>query len=950
MAIRGIQRRLFLILAVASALVALASIVAILAMTDIRTKFETVSARQLPETTAALRLAQIGERLQGRAPALIAAADEGQRAREMQRISDDLNALRREVGLLQAAESRETALIEQISASAASLHENLSALGEYVASRAMLARRMQQEVARVFTFQDDIRQTLGPSILAITAAVNRGLVGVATDVNTEPPHPPRRDVTSQTFIAAVTAQKPLLEGERLTQAAANSLLIATEVRTPAELNAVHDRFRRSIEEWQALLPEMPDGLRSPLRGPVAGLVDEVSGTGSIFALRSAELQALARAEALITDNRRLADEMSTEVDRLVASASVTVGRAAHAIDATIADHAILLAGLSVASIITAVLISYFFVIRDLGVSMRGITAAMVQLARGEHETSFPATDRPDEIGDLARAFVVFRDNARRMEKLDEQLAEKSNLLVATFDNMNDGFSVHGAEGQLLAWNRQFVLLYDLPGDLLVPGTPAEKMRRLVVERGIRFRTSAGIPMEAPIQLAERVLAAQCFEAHLASGRIIELRSNPVPSGGFVTIHTDVTERKAAELQLRHAHKMEVVGQLTGGLAHDFNNLLAVIQGNLHLLQDSLAGQQDLRERATRALAAGERAAMQIERLLAFSRRQKLRPEIVDVAALIGGILDLLECSVGARITIHTELEETLPRVFVDPGQLENALLNLALNARDAMDGSGTLTIAARTRVPITPQPDRATTPDARQSVEVLVHDNGCGMPANIVERVIEPFFTTKAPGKGSGLGLSMVYGFVQQSGGDFRIESVPGSGTSIAFTLPVADLLVTAAPVIEVNSPGRRPTADRRWSAGTPEGAILVVEDDALLLETVAMQLRRLGYRVFTATDADHALACLRGNPDISLLYTDVVLGCGENGFVLAQRAQAIAPTLELVFTSAERPELLDATTDALNAVEILRKPVPPNLLAAAMARHFSKPADQIDSTTVSNT
>lgn len=935
----GIQQRLFLILAVASALVTIASLLAILAMSQIRSEFESVSAHELPGTTAALRLAQIGERLQGRAPALIAAEDDDLRASMIGLIAVDLDALADEVQQLKAAESRDMDLIDGISANAQALRENLTAIGALQATRSALAQRLKQGLVRTLELQDRIRQILGPSILAITDAVTRGIARNEQEAAATRTAEAPGSSSNATFIAAVAAQAPLREAERLADAALNNLLIAIEAHDERDLDATRDRFRRTLGEWQSLIPTMPAGLRPPLDRVTAALSVQSDGPDSIFANRDETLRTLRQADGLVTENRELADRLSVQVDRLVASASAAVTTAERSIDATIVRRTLLLAGLSVAAIVTAVLISYRFVIRDLGAGMRSITIAMMRLAGGEHDVTVPATGRRDEIGDLARAFTVFRANARRMVTLDQQLVEKSNLLVATFNNMNDGFSVYDADARLVAWNAQFVRLYNLPEDSLTPGTPLDEIQRVVIGRGAVFRTSLGQRLDPKNVSAKRFVKAQTFEVDLGNGRTVEMRSNPIPTGGFVTIHIDVSERKAIEAQLRQAQKMEVVGQLTGGLAHDFNNLLAVIQGNLHLLEDRLENQPDLRERASRAIAAGDRAAMQIERLLAFGRRQKLRPSVVDLSDLIASMSDLLEYSVGAEVTVQIRLVDALPPVRVDPGQLENALLNLALNARDAMDGHGTLIIGAR------PVSCAELTPGA--FVELSVRDSGRGMPPDVIEHAIEPFFTTKAPGKGSGLGLSMVYGFVRQSGGTLRIDSAPGAGTAIIFTLPVAD-----AVAVDGAQPGDVPAGVDSVPERPPTGeTILVVEDDAALREAVVAQLLDFGYRVAEAESSKAALDQLRADPSIRLLYTDIRLGGGADGFTLARAARGLRPSIGVIYTSAEQPAALSSISDAPVGGEFLQKPVPPDVLAAAFARAFRPANDvQTSSTSVSKT
>jgi signal transduction histidine kinase len=306
-----------------------------------------------------------------------------------------------------------------------------------------------------------------------------------------------------------------------------------------------------------------------------------------------------------------------------------------------------------------------------------------------------------------------------------------------------------------------------------PGVSLEHLLERVAGTGAQAFTPLGeeVPVSALTGARDRLNRE--FQVRCTDGHRVELRSNPIPGGGFVTLHTDITERHAMEGQLRQAQKMEAVGQLTGGIAHDFNNILGAILGNLSVLEPAVRDQEETHECWRRAMGAVDRATRQVERLLAFSRRQHLAPEVVDPNALVEGMIDLLEYSLGSGVELHTKLAPDLPPLRVDPGQLENALMNLTINARDAMSGKGHISVNT-TRI------------DA-DTVEIAVTDNGAGMAQEILERVLEPFFTTKPAGKGSsGLGLSMVYGFVHQSGGNLTIDSRPGQGTRVHILLPVA--------------------------------------------------------------------------------------------------------------------------------------------------------------------
>ncbi|GAA0579742.1 hypothetical protein GCM10009416_17690 [Craurococcus roseus] len=353
------------------------------------------------------------------------------------------------------------------------------------------------------------------------------------------------------------------------------------------------------------------------------------------------------------------------------------------------------------------------------------------------------------------------------------------------------------------------------------------------------------------------------------------------------------ELEAAQEQLRQSQKMEAVGQLTGGIAHDFNNLLQVVLGNLEILRRNLPEDAaKLRRSAENAMNGARRAAALTARLLAFSRRQPLAPRPVDVNGLVAGMSELLGRTLGETIRLETLLSEDLWRAEADPNQLENAMLNLAVNARDAMPGGGRLTIeTANARL------DRAYA--ARndgvkpgQYVSIAVSDTGSGMDKSIADRVFEPFFTTKEVGKGTGLGLSQVYGFVTQSGGHVTLYSEPGLGTSVRLYLPRS-----VDDAAEGEQGGEAPAAPTASRAET----VLVVEDSAEVRAYSAEVLRELGYRVLEAADGPAALALLE-RPGrtlrVDLLFTDVILPGGMTGPHLAERARALRPGLKVLFTT----------------------------------------------------
>jgi len=381
------------------------------------------------------------------------------------------------------------------------------------------------------------------------------------------------------------------------------------------------------------------------------------------------------------------------------------------------------------------------------------------------------------------------------------------------------------------------------------------------------------------------------EAQKKDGSVfpMELAVGEVKVGGtriFTGFIRDLSARARMEAELRQAQKMEAVGQLTGGVAHDFNNLLTVIMGNLEMLGDRVVSAAE-RELVGEAQEAAELGAQLAGRLLAFGRRQALSPKPIQLSALVKDMVVLLYRSLGETVRIETRLAQDLPLTLADPGQVENALLNLAINARDAMPQGGLLTIETAT-VELGVEDAVYTEIHPGRYVMLAVIDTGIGMPPEVAERAFEPFFTTKQAGLGSGLGLSMVYGFVRQSGGAVRLESAPGRGTTVRMFLPVA--------------PDEIPATDERGgetsqSVGGGE-TILVVEDDARVRRVSVRHLEALGYKVIAVEDGPAALALLDAGTPVDLLFTDVVMPGGMSGLDLAHEARARRPELPILVTS----------------------------------------------------
>jgi signal transduction histidine kinase/CheY-like chemotaxis protein len=347
------------------------------------------------------------------------------------------------------------------------------------------------------------------------------------------------------------------------------------------------------------------------------------------------------------------------------------------------------------------------------------------------------------------------------------------------------------------------------------------------------------------------------------------------------------EIEATESQVRQAQKMEAIGQLTGGVAHDFNNILTVITGTIEILGEAVKDRPHLAHITNLIGAAAARGADLTKHLLAFSRRQPLQPRNVDVNAVVVDAARLLRPTLGEQIEIESMLAHDSAPALIDPSQLTNAILNLALNARDAMPNGGKLTLETKNVVLDENYAAMSSEVNPGNYVLIAVSDSGKGIPASLLEKVFEPFYTTKDIGKGSGLGLSMVYGFVKQSNGHIRIYSEEGHGTTVKLYLPQAAGAADALPA----------------EAGISEfvrgdESILIVEDDALVREYVVTQISRLGYDTLAANNAAEALAIINGPERIDLLFTDVIMPGGMNGRQLAIEAQTRRPGLKLLYTS----------------------------------------------------
>jgi PAS domain S-box-containing protein len=379
---------------------------------------------------------------------------------------------------------------------------------------------------------------------------------------------------------------------------------------------------------------------------------------------------------------------------------------------------------------------------------------------------------------------------------------------------------------------------------------------------------------------------------------------------LIFVCQDVTQTRQLELRLRQTQRMEALGQLTGGIAHDFNNLLTVVAGNAEDLEEKLSDNQDVARQAAMIRLAAERGAILVKQLLSYARRQTLDPRPTNTNQLIHGMGEMLERTLGEDIELSFVPGKHVSSALVDPTQLESAVLNLAINSKQAMPNGGRLSIKTADTVLdedyVTLHPDVQAGP----YVSIAISDTGTGMDRETLSRVFEPFFTTRETGGGSGLGLSMVYGFIKQSRGHIRVYSEVGIGTTVRLYLP------TAQAQSERNSQERPPLP-------VPSGdeTLLVVEDDELVRGHVVAQLERLGYNVIPARDGAEALKVLGGDIRVDLLFTDMVMPGGVSGRDLAEQARALRPNLPVLYTSGYSQEVVDQHNGLERNTNLLEKP-----------------------------
>jgi signal transduction histidine kinase/HAMP domain-containing protein len=606
---------------------------------------------------------------------------------------------------------------------------------------------------------------------------------------------------------------------------------------------------------------------------LSGLTTLATGPDGLFELRRLELARQIGAEAALVRIRQGAAAVTAHAAAATADAQGVIAAERDSTTTAIALAKSTLLAVVLASAALA-LAAALYVSDHVTANLRAISHAMMRLASGDRQTRLPRGEgQGDEIGKLFHAFRAFRANALRLDRSHRQMAQRTALYENMMAGMTDGVAILSEQGQIVAHNPRLAPLIRVD-----PARLAQRARLSDIIATGNWQASDG-----PAGLS---ILSQ------SGGQTLELRQSPLPGGGAVVLLTDATERRQMEDRLRQIQRIEALGKISGEVAHDFGNILSTISAGLHLLESAPpARQAALRHSIGSAVDLGTSLT---GRLLAFARRQHLEPESVDLPSLVEGIADLVGFALrdGVDLVIDTA-NDPLP-VLVDPGQLESAILNLCLNSGQAIDGKGQITVSVRREGNLA-------------VIEVV--DTGSGMTPEVLAHAMEPFFTARADGTGTGLGLAMVYGFIRQSGGDIAISSTPGRGTCVQLSLPLHTGPVRYARL----------------------GDVLLVEDDPSDRAAAKAVLAQMTQHLRIAGDVETARAHLSEGAD--LLVTDLSLNGRIEGWRLVEAGLTQWPKLQAVVISGHLPHIDPLSHRFPGRVELLEKPMTASALAAALGR-----------------
>jgi len=607
-----------------------------------------------------------------------------------------------------------------------------------------------------------------------------------------------------------------------------------------------------------------------------------SRSAHLFVLKHQALTAALDAEHALFRIRQLSDEVTSYAAQKVEDAEERLRLARMQTSQNLGFAQAAVTGLALFSAVVAVLAA-LFVSRYVAVNLRLIADGMHRLAAGDHKSDLPRnTPSQDEIGQLFDAFRVFRENAQKLDGRTAEIRRQNTLFANVFRNIKDGVAILSRDGTIEAENAKVQ-------ELLRLGAAAASDGRTMQDR---------ITQSAFRRQTDGVDRAGFDEYIDAAGHVLEIRQSQLPDGRSVWLLSETTERKRIDDRLEEIRRVETLGKVTGEVAHDFGNILSTISGNLHLLET--ASTTAAPAHLNRIRTAVDLGVSLTERLVAFARKQHLEPEVIEIGALVEGMVDLLSIALPKDVTLTLNLSDAPILVRLDPGQLESAILNLCVNAGQAITGPGEIAIAI----------DQKTD----QQVILSIRDDGAGMTPETKRRAAEPFYSARPNGDGTGLGLSMVYGFVAQSGGSLLIESELGTGTTIILEFPV------------YQASGASPSA--------PEfsGSALVVDDTPNAATTVAAALSALGFEVLIATSFAQARQIIANTPDLALILTDLNLDHGQSGLDLISQTLELNSTSLAILMSSRLPESTPFEKTHGDRFAMLSKPIQQAALTKALS------------------
>jgi PAS domain S-box-containing protein len=505
--------------------------------------------------------------------------------------------------------------------------------------------------------------------------------------------------------------------------------------------------------------------------------------------------------------------------------------------------------------------------------------------------------------------VGIRTDVTELKESERKLKEQSELLQTTLDSMDEGFCVFDRELRMVAWNARLLDLLGYPRSFAERGKPFADFVRYLAEQGEYGPGDVEKHVRTRMALA-RTTKQISFERVRPSGVVLETRANPMPAGGVVITYADITARKDTEKQLRQSQKMEAVGQMAGGMAHEFNNLLTAMGGFARMARRRPDDPERVQDCLDEVIKASDHAAGLTQQMLAFGRKQVLEPKVVRVAGIVDDLKRMLRPVLGELINLRFEIADDDAKVMADSTQLSQLIVNLAINARDAMPDGGDLTIGTSVTVLAPDFTDGYPGCEPGRYARLFVEDAGCGIDDETLKSIFEPFFTTKEPGQGTGLGLSVVYGIVEQSGGIINVESTPGVGSRFTVYLPIY-----AGDASDARIDDDEPWVEDRAAT------VLVVEDEQAVRRLIQQELESEGHQILLASDGEAALRVERGHDGpIDLLLTDVVMP-RMGGVETARAISTARPGIRIIYMSGYPSR---GQTDGLDFHEgaiVLQKP-----------------------------